>query len=164
MTLTHVVVLMCVMSYSLPLRFRRRVPDMALLKKDDLWQITTSMPAEEVEILDSQGKVAGSIRMRGLTGEELTAYQDSVTVTLSSGQRRGNTRKAIAKLIARCAINEDGSPYFDASDISKLDQAPARMLMPLFESAQRLCGLTDEDIREMAEDFDEIRSELSNSD
>lgn len=134
---------------------------MSILKKDDLWQISTDLPAEEVEIHDSNGNVAGTIRMRGLTGTELTSYQESLTIRLSSGQTKPNTRYAMAKLIVLSAINEDGSPYFDKSDTQKLDSAPARLLMPLFESAQRLAGLTDEDFKEMTEGFGETETEPS---
>jgi hypothetical protein len=137
---------------------------MSLLNKADLWQITADLPAEEVEIFDAAGNVAGKIRMRGLTGTELTQYQESLVVRLSSGQTKPNSRYAMAKLIALSAINEDGSPYFEKSDVPKLDSAPARVLMPLFESAQRLCGLTDDAFKEMTEGFDETESEPSNSD
>lgn len=134
-----------------------------MLKKDDLWQITADLPAEEVEIHDASGRVAGTIRMRGLTGTELTRYQESLTIRLSSGQTKPNTKFAMAKLIVLAAINEDGSPYFDPSDTAKLDSAPARVLMPLFESAQRLCGLTDDAFKEMTEGFDETENEPSSS-
>ena len=137
---------------------------MALLKKDALWSATANLPAEDVEVFDANGNVIGEIRMRGLTGSELTAYQESLVVTLSSGQRKSNARHAMAKLIVLSAINEDGSPYFDKSETVKLDEAPARFLMPLFESAQRLCGLTDDDMKQMTENFDETRNEPSSSD
>jgi hypothetical protein len=143
---------------------RKGIPDiMSVLKKDALWQITADLPAEEVEIHDANGNVAGTIRMRGLTGTELTTYQDSLTIRLSSGAIKPNSRYAMAKLIVMSAINEDGSPYFDKGDTQKLDSAPARILMPLFESAQRLCGLTDDTFKEMTEGFDEARSEDDDS-
>jgi hypothetical protein len=134
------------------------------LKKDDLWQITAKLPAEEVEIPDADGNVAGTITMRGLSGTELTAYQESLTVRLNNGQTRPNIKYAMAKLIVISAINADGSPYFERSDTKKLDDAPARILMPLFESAQRLSGLTDEVFKEMTEGFDETQSDDENSD
>lgn len=138
------------------------MPD--LIKKDDLWQITAELPAEEVEIHDANGNIAGKIRMKGLTGTELTTYQDSLTIRLNSGAVKPNSRYAMAKLIVLSAINEDGSPYFDRADTQKLDSAPARILMPLFESAQRLCGLTDDAFKEMTEGFGETRSEDVDSD
>lgn len=137
---------------------------MSVLKKEDLWQITADMPAEAVEIFDSHGKLSGVIHVRGLSGTELTRYQESLTIRLSSGQTKPNTKYAMAKLIVLSAINEDGSPYFDNADTMKLDSAPARILMPLFESAQRLCGLTDEVFKEMTEGFDETENEPSSSD
>jgi hypothetical protein len=137
---------------------------MSFLKKDDLWQITADMPAEAVEIFDTQGKLAGVIHVRGLSGTELTRYQESLTIRLSSGATKPNTKYAMAKLIVLSAINEDGSPYFDQADTAKLDSAPARVLMPLFESAQRLCGLTDDAFKEMTEGFDETETEPSSSD
>lgn len=137
---------------------------MSILKKEDLWSITRDMPAEEVEIFDAYGKVAGVIRMRGLSGSELTAYQEGLTVRGRDGMPKPNTRHAMAKLIVLCAINEDGSPYFDRSETMKLDEAPARILMPLFESAQRLCGLTDDDFKELVENFGETPTDDSSSD
>jgi len=138
---------------------------MSIISKADLWQVASAMPAEMVELHDSNGVMIGSIKMRGLTGAELTAYQESLVVTLSSGQRKPNTRHAMSKLIVLCAINEDGSLYFDSkADMLRLDDAPARMLMPLFESAQRLCGLTDDDFKQMVADFDTTQSDHSDSD
>jgi hypothetical protein len=156
--------IVCAIPEGIRISTRRKFPDMSILKKDDLWQITADMPAEEVEIFDAHGRVAGVIRMRGLTGTELTRYQESLTIRLSSGQTKPNTKYAMAKLIVLSAINEDGSPYFDQSDTAKLDSAPARILMPMFESAQRLCGLTDEVFKEMTEGFDETENEPSSSD
>lgn len=122
------------------------------------------MPAEAVEIHDASGKLVGTMHMRGLSGRELTEYQNSLTIMLSSGQMKPNTRHAMAKLVALCAIQEDGAPYFEKHEISQLDDAPARVLIPLFESAQRLCGLTDDDFKEMTEGFGETENESSASD
>ena len=134
-----------------------------VLSRDEFFGAITDLPAEEVEIINATGKVVGVVQMRGLTITELTEYQESMIVTLSSGQRKPNTRHAMAKLIQLCAINEDGSPKFTSADIGRLESGAARMLMPLFESAQRLCGLTDEDVKEMIGNFDETPSDSSDS-
>lgn len=136
---------------------------MSLLKKDDLWNAIADLPAEDVELHDSNGKLIGSIRMRGLTGSELTAYQESMTIRMRNGETKPNTRYAMSKLIVLSAINEDGSPYFDKGEVMKLDSAPVRMLMPLFESVQRLSGLSDEAFQEMTAGFEETENEDSSS-
>lgn len=126
---------------------------MDVLSKDALWQIVADVPTEMVEISDAYGRKAGHIKMRGLTGAELTEYQNGLTIRTKDGRTRTNMRRAMAKLVLLCAINEDGSPYFEDTDLLKIDTMPAVTLMPLFEAAQKLCGLTDDDVKEMTEDF-----------
>lgn len=128
------------------------------LSKDELWQVTSDLPTELIEIKDAHGNPRGALRMRGLTGAELTEYQKKLTILTRDGKSRTNMHRAMAKLILACACNEDGSPFFDQSDLIKLDSLPAATLMPLFEAAQKLCGLSDNDVKEMTEDFTETES------
>jgi len=137
---------------------------MDMLSKFDLFQITADLPTEVVPIYDAMGNVRGHIRIRGLSGAELTEYQQGLTVNTRDGKTKTNMRRAMAKLILLTACNDDGSPYFDDSDILKIDQMPAKTLMPLFETAQKLCGLTDEDMRDMTEDFTPTQNGHSTSD
>jgi len=135
-----------------------------VLSRDDFFQaITEDLPAEQVELIGANGKVRGVVTMRGLTVRELTEYQEKMTITLSSGQRKQNTKHAMALLIAMSAINPDGSPFFDPSDITRMETGAARAMMPLFESAQRLSGLTDEDVKELVGNFDETQNGSSAS-
>lgn len=137
---------------------------MDVLSKDALWQIVADVPTEMVEISDAYGRKVGHIKMRGLTGAELTEYQNGLTVRTKDGRTRTNMRRAMAKLVLLSAINDDGSPYFEESDLLKIDSMPAATLMPLFEAAQKLCGLSDDDVKEMKEDFSPTMSEHSISD
>lgn len=137
---------------------------MDVLSKDALWQIVADVPTEMVEISDAYGRKVGHIKMRGLTGAELTEYQNGLTVRTKDGRTRTNMRRAMAKLVLLSAINDDGSPYFEESDLLKIDSMPAATLMPLFEAAQKLCGLSDDDVKEMKEDFSPTMSGHSTSD
>lgn len=137
---------------------------MDILSKADLWQIVSDLPSEIVEIRDANGKVRGAIRMRGLSGAELTEYQRGLTIHTKDGKARTNMRRAMAKLVLLSACNGDGSPYFAESDLIQIDNMPAATLMPLFEAAQKLCGLSDDDMKELAEDFTPMNGKDSNSD
>lgn len=128
------------------------------LSRDELWQFANELPTELVPVKDARGEERGAIRMRGLTGSELTEYQKSLTIHTKDGKSRTNMTRAMAKLVLLCACNEDGSPYFDKSELIKVDGMPAATLMPLFEAAQKLCGLSDDDIKEMTGDFTETES------
>lgn len=135
-----------------------------LLTLDELWQCTAKLPSDYAPIYDDTGTLRGHIKMRGLTGDELIEYQQSLTITTRDGKSKSNMKRAMSKLIVRCAINEDGSPYFKDSDILKVDQMAARTLMPWFELAQSLSGLTDDDLRDMVEDFTPTQNGHSPSD
>lgn len=135
-----------------------------MLDKNTFWQITSKLPTEDVPIRDAMGQIQGHIRLRGLTGAELTEYQKSLTIETKNGRSKTNMKRAMAKLILLCAVNEDGSPYFEDADLLKIDQMPSATLMPLFERAQSLCGLSDDDMREMTEDFTPTQNGHSGSD
>lgn len=115
-----------------------------ILAADDL-------PVEDVPVPEWGGEV----RLRGLTGAELDEYQASLVVQTSNGQQKTNLRNATAKLVSRCAVNEDGSPLFEPKDLLKLSSKSAVALQRLANVAQRLNGLTDDDLKELTEDFDD---------
>lgn len=132
------------------------------LSKDDLWQLAADLPVEDVPLVHPVTKKSmGTVRMRGLTGEELERYQQAV----SSGNGKQVTFKgAVARLIQLSAINEDGSRYFEPSDRMKISQSPSWMLMQLFETAGKLSGVSEDDVNEMIEDFDDAQSSDAGTD
>jgi len=133
------------------------------LSKDDFWSASEKLPAEAVELIDPHGKSVGKIRMRGLSGDELEAYQESLRA--AGGGERVSLRGAMTRLVAKCAINEDGSPYFDSKrELARLGKSPGWMLMQMFDSATRLSGTTKEAVKEAAGNFDDDLSEPSSSD
>lgn len=136
---------------------------MSYLSKDDFWAASEKLPAEEVELVDPHGKAVGKVRMRGLSGDELEAYQESLRAR-GNGERV-SLRGAMTRLVAKCAINEDGSPFFDSvREQSRLGRSPSWMLMQLFDSATRLSGTTANAVKEAAGNFDDDLSEPSLSD
>ena len=136
---------------------------MSYLSKDAFWSASEKLPAEEVELIDPHGNSVGKLRMRGLSGEELEAYQESLRAR--GGGDRVSLRGAMTRLVAKCAINEDGSPFFDSTrEMSRLGRAPSWMVMQLFDSATRLSGTTQDAVKEAAGNFDDDPSEPSSSD
>lgn len=85
-------------------------------------------------------------------------------VQTSGGQQKANLRNATAKLISRCAIDEDGAPLFEPKDLLKLSGKSAAALQRLANVAQRLNGLTDDDLKELTEDFGDGPSASSTTD
>ncbi|MEV4093785.1 hypothetical protein [Streptosporangium saharense] len=132
---------------------------MALLGREQILA-ANDLPVEDVPVPEWGGEV----RLRGLTGAELDEYQGSLVVQTANGQQKANLRNATAKLVSRCAIDEDGAPLFEPKDLLKLSSKSAVALQRLFAVAQKLNGLTDDDMRELVEDFSDDPSASSPSD
>lgn len=133
------------------------------LDKESFWQAAKQLPAEEVTLVDPHGREVGKIRMRGLTAAELEEYQQSLQVSGKGGRPGVSYRNAMSRLVAMSAVNEDGTPFFSKTDQARLAEAPSWMLMQLFESACRLSGMTENDVKELAGNFDETPGEPSSS-
>ncbi|RBQ21623.1 hypothetical protein DP939_02620 [Spongiactinospora rosea] len=117
---------------------------MALLSKDQIWQ-AHDITYEDVPVPEWGGEV----RIRGLAGEERDAFEEASLKRGRGGSRELNLKNARARLIAACAINEDGSPMFVTADVLKLGSKSAAALERLFKVAQRLSGMTAEDMDEL---------------
>lgn len=95
----------------------------------------------------------GAVRVRGLTGAERDAFESEV-VQRNGRDVRTNTRNIRARMVVMSVVMEDGSRMFSYHDIEALGEKSARALDRIFAVAMRLSGLRDEDVAEMAEDFE----------
>ena len=66
-----------------------------------------------------------------------------------------------AKLVARSVVDESGARVFDDADVLKLSDKSAAGLQRVFEVAQRLSGLSDEDVDELVKPTDDNENEGS---
>jgi hypothetical protein len=111
----------------------------AILGRDDL-------PVEVVAVPEW----GMDVRVRALTGAERDAYE-------ASCMRRGGAKGALemefsnirARLVARSVVDEAGARVFTDADVAALGAKNAIALNRLFEVAQRLSGLRNEDFEEL---------------
>ena len=128
-----------------------------ILKAQDL-------ETEAVEVPEWGGKVL----VRSLTGTERDAFEGSI-VDMPAGKQPGSSPKMKmdnirAKLVARSVVDEAGELIFTDKDIQALGQKSAAALDRVFAVAQRLSGITDEDVEALAENFGGGQSGGSTSD
>lgn len=141
---------------------------MSLITKDQLFQVTADLPWQDVPIRKPpSGEVVAVVRVRGMTGEEIREWQDASVH--GKGKARRESKHSLALLIVACAINEDGSDFFDKRDVMKVSQMPGYVLTQLGDAAFKLSGLGDDDetkelIEELVEDFDETPDDSLSSD
>jgi len=123
-----------------------------ILQADDLLVETVEVP-----------EWGGVVRIRGLTGAERDDFEVSV-VEQRGKKTRLNMQNFRAKLVVRAAINGDGQRLFSDRDAALLGRKSAAALQRVFEIAQRLSGLSDQDVEELVGNFDEGQSDNSISD
>jgi hypothetical protein len=104
----------------------------------------------------------GKVRVRGLTGSERDDFEEGLL------ERRGKTREVRftnlrAKLCALTMVDGDGKRLFTDAQVEALGRKSAAALSRVFTVAQRLSGLSDEDVDELAGDLGKGRSGASGS-
>lgn len=128
-----------------------------LLNKEQIKSVS------DLETLDVEvPEWGGTVRLKSLTGAERDRFEASVV----QGQGRNTTvnmQNLRAKLVAQSAIGENSSPLFTEDDVKWLGEKSAKALNRLFNAAQSLSGLSESDVKELAGNFKDARSDGSTS-
>jgi hypothetical protein len=124
----------------------------AILAADD-------RPTMDVEVPEW----GGTVRVRALSGAERDAYEIALAGIRPDGTRRPNLVNVRARLIALTVVDEAGARMFSDKDAEALGAKSAAAMQRVFEAAQRLSALTDEDVEELAEGFAPAPSEPGTS-
>jgi hypothetical protein len=91
----------------------------------------------------------GEVLVRGLSGRGRDEYFASMT-TVRNGKPVVDTANATARLVAGCIVREeDGLPMFTEAEINELGEKSGASLDVVFTVAQRLSGLSEEDMAEL---------------
>lgn len=125
--------------------------DMILTAKD--------IVTEEVDVPEW----GGTILVRALSGAQRDAFDRSLI------EVRGKKSEVIwanvrAKLVVRSCVDSEGNRIFTDADAVSLGRKSAAPLDRVFKVAQRLSGLTDEDVEELAEALKDDPNDDSGSD
>jgi len=104
----------------------------------------TGCPEETVHI----PALGGEVIVRGLTGVELDAYHQAITV--GKGNKRDvNMANLRTKLVVRCVVDASGRRVFGDDDADALSKIRGDVIGKLFTVAQKLSGLSDEEVEEL---------------
>lgn len=104
----------------------------------------------------------GTVLVRALDGEE----RDSLEASMIQGKGKNaqvNLKNLRAKLVARSIVDESGKRLFEDGDIPALAKKSAAALNRVYEVAQRLSGITPEDVDELTKNSKPAQSEDSGS-
>ena len=118
----------------------------ALSKEAILQQVDRKIEMVEVP------EWGGVLYVRSLTGAERDQFEASI-VERNGRDVRTNLRNLRARLVVLAACDEKGEPIFTPDDAEVLGTKNAAALDRIFSVAQRLSGLRDNDVQELAENF-----------
>jgi hypothetical protein len=123
-----------------------------ILQANDIVTETVSVP-----------EWGGEVLVRGLSGSERDAFEDA-TLEQVGKSRKVNLANVRARLCALSIVDENGKRMFSDGEVRALGRKSAAALDRVFSVAQRLSGLTDEDVEELAKNSNGGQSEDSGSD
>lgn len=131
---------------------------MAFLTKDQILD-AEDRKTEDVEVPEW----GGTVRVISLSSRERDAFEQSC-VKFKGKKREENLDNIRARLSALTMVDENNERLFTDAEAEALGRKSAAALDRVFMAAQRLNGMTDEDVEELAEGFDETPDEPSSSD
>jgi hypothetical protein len=92
----------------------------------------------------------GAVIVQELTGAERDAFEASCVQKRGKRSYDTNFANLRAKLVVQTVRSVDGSRLFADADTDAVGQLSAAALNRLFEVAQQLSGMTNEDVEELA--------------
>ncbi len=114
-----------------------------LLTREAILQ-AVDLPKEQVSVPEW----GGDVLVRALTGAERDQFEASIIDQKGKGTRI-NHKNMRAKLVALTIVDESGNRLFADDDVVALGRKSAAGLNRVFSAAQRLSGLTQEDVDEL---------------
>ena len=115
------------------------------LSRDEILKAKT-MKIEKVEAW------GGTVCVRGMTGAERDQFEAGI-IRQRGKEQTVDLRNVRAKLCAMTLCDEDGNRLVKDEDVTLLANDPAVELQKVFVVAQRLSGITAEDVEELTEDL-----------
>jgi len=96
----------------------------------------------------------GDVYVRGMNGAERDKFEASI-VQMKGKDQTVNMVNIRAKLASMTICDEQGARLFSDADIVKLATKSAVALQRIFSVAQRLSGIGEQDVKELAEGLSE---------
>lgn len=108
-----------------------------ILNAEDLKHIDVKVP-----------EWGGAVRVRTMNGSERDQFEQAILKANQSGNTQ-DLENIRALLVALTVVDENGNRLFDKRDVKALGQKSAAALQRVFEAAQKLSAIGDNDIAEL---------------
>jgi len=106
----------------------------------------------------------GEVWVKGFTGAERDAFEISIMEFREGKKPKLVLENMRAKLCVMTVCDEKGNRIFKDGDIPALGKKAAKALSVIFDKAQELNGLSDEDVEKLSKNSESAPAEDSTSD
>lgn len=131
---------------------------MSVLKREDILQ------ADDIKRqLVNLPEWGGDVYVKGMTGAERDKFEGSLII-MRGKDKEMNMTNIRAKLASMTICDDKGKRLFNENDVQALSQKSAAALQRVFAVAQKLSGISDDDVEELAEELKKDPFEGSPSD
>ena len=110
-----------------------------ILQADDIKKESVNIP-----------QWGGEVWVKGLTGAERDAFEISIMEFREGKKPKMVLENMRAKLCAMTVCDEKGNRIFKDDDVLALGKKSAKALSLIFDKAQELNGLSDEDVEKLS--------------
>jgi hypothetical protein len=129
---------------------------MAILSKNDILA-ASDFATEEVYV----PQWGGSVFVRTLSGRERDEFESS-TVKMKNGKQEPDMVNFRARFVALCVVDEQGQRLFKTrAEIDMLGSKSVAALQLLFNKAQELNSMSEDDVEELTSNFEAAPEEDS---
>jgi hypothetical protein len=94
----------------------------------------------------------GQVMIRGLTGHQRDAWEQSMTVKKGRKVEMDMTDFR-SRLVVLCAVDETGTRLFHDGDVHQLASKSGAALDRLYSKAAELSGISEKDVEDLTKDF-----------
>jgi hypothetical protein len=142
-----------------PVEYEPRMDDDGFLTPASVLE----QPTLVIEVLDVP-EWKGKIRLKHLSAKERDEFESSMVSVTRGGRQKMNNENFRARLVQLAAVKKDGTQMFTKHDIRTLGDLPAAGLQRVFNKINEMSAFSEDDLKELGEDFDDDRTDDSSSD
>lgn len=128
---------------------------MNTLTRDQILQCA-DIQTESVEVPEW----GGAVLVKGLSGAERDSLEAAI-VEVRGRKQRLHLENTMARLVAMSVVDENGKRLFTNGDIEALGKKSSAALQRVCQVAQRLSGLTQDDLEDMSKNSESGQPEDS---
>lgn len=132
--------------------------DMAILGREAI-NATSDLVSEDVPVEEW----GGDVRLLTLTGSQRDEWEAGSVDFRGNGDPKPNLVNMRARLLVFCIVDENLKRVYSDFEVAELGSKSAAVISRLFTKAQEMNGLSDNDVKELTEDFGKGQSDSSTS-